>query len=73
MLLGIAQLAAGSGLLSGSTWARWFAIAVAGVNAIGQLMFIPAYPFWALSMFTLDIFIIFGLAAYGSGLKAMRG
>jgi hypothetical protein len=72
MLLGIAQLAAGAGLLSGSTWARWFAIAVAGVNAIGQLMFIPAYPFWALSMFTLDIFIIFGLAAYGSSLKALR-
>ncbi len=72
MLLGITQLAAGAGLLSGATWARWFAIAVAGVNAIGQLMFLPAYPFWALSMFTLDIFIIFGLATYGSSLKALR-
>ena len=31
------------------------------VNAIGQLMFVPAYPFWALAMFTLDVLIIFGL------------
>ncbi len=65
MLLGILQLIAGMSLLSGSEWAKWFAIAVAGLNAIGQLMFIPAYPFWALAMFTLDIFIIYGVAVYG--------
>ena len=65
MILGIAQLAAGSALISGSEWARWFGIAVAGVNSIGQLMFLPAYPFWALSMFTVDMLIIYGLAVYG--------
>jgi len=65
MILGIAQLAAGSALLSGSEWARWFGIAVAGVNSIGQLMFLPAYPFWALAMFTVDMLIIYGLAVYG--------
>jgi hypothetical protein len=65
MLLGILQLIAGLSLLSGSEWAKWFAIAVAGLNAVGQLMFIPAYPFWALAMFTLDIFIIYGVAVYG--------
>jgi hypothetical protein len=26
---------------------------------------IPAYPFWSLSIFTLDILAIFGLVAYG--------
>lgn len=71
LLLGVVQLCAGAGLLSGSTWAVWFAIAVTVVNAIGQLMFVPAYPFWALSMFTLDIFIIFGLATYSSSIKAL--
>jgi hypothetical protein len=65
MLLGISQLAAGSAVVSGSELARWFAIAVAGVNAIGQLAFLPAYPFWALSMFTVDLLIIYGLAVYG--------
>jgi hypothetical protein len=65
MLLGITQLAAGSAVVSGSNWARWFGIAVAGVNSIGQLMFLPAYPFWALAMFTVDMLIIYGLAVYG--------
>jgi hypothetical protein len=27
-------------------------------------MFVPAYPFWALSMFTVDMLIIYGLAVY---------
>ena len=71
MLLGILQLAAGAGLLSGATWARWFAIAMAGLNSIGQLMYMPSYPFWAILMFTLDILIIFGLVAYGKSAKAL--
>ena len=72
LALGIVQLCAGVGLLSGSSWAVWFAIAVAGVNAIGQLMFLPAYPVWALAMFTLDILIIYGLVIYHGTVKALR-
>jgi len=37
---------------------------VAGLNAIGQLLFVPVYPWWAIAMFTLDILIIYGLAVY---------
>jgi hypothetical protein len=29
-------------------------------------MFIPAYPFWSLAIFSLDILAIYGLVAYGS-------
>jgi hypothetical protein len=65
MLLGLTQLAAGAAVVSGSEWARWFGITVAAVNSIGQLMFLPAYPFWALAMFTVDMLVIYGLAAYG--------
>ena len=72
MLLGILQLAAGAGLLSGSTWARWFAIFVVALNMIGQLGFIPVYPFGAITMFILDILIIFGLVTYGKSIKALK-
>jgi hypothetical protein len=65
MLLGVTQLAAGAAVVNGSSWARWFGIFVAGINSIGQLAFLPAYPFWALSMFTVDMLIIYGLAVYG--------
>jgi hypothetical protein len=65
LLLGIAQVCAAFALLGGNQLARWFAVAVAGVNAVGQLLYLPAAPFWALSMFALDLVIIYGLTVYG--------
>jgi len=66
MVLGILEVAASFALFGGSQLARWFGIAAAGVNALGQLMFMSAYPFWALSMFAVDLLIIYALAVYGS-------
>jgi hypothetical protein len=65
MILGIIQALAALAILSGSEFARWFGIAAAGLNAIGQLMFVPAYPFWAIAMFAVDVLIIYALAVYG--------
>jgi hypothetical protein len=65
MILGIVEGLAALAILSGSEVARWFGIAVAGVNAIGQLAFIPVYPWWGLAMFAVDLLIIYALAVYG--------
>jgi hypothetical protein len=65
LILAIVQIIAALALIAGSEFARWFGIVVAGLNAIGQLMFVPAYPWWAIAMFTLDILIIYALAVYG--------
>jgi hypothetical protein len=65
LVLGVLQGFAAFAILTGSEIARWFGIAVAGVNAIGQLMFIPAYPVWGLAMFSVDMLIIYSLAVYG--------
>jgi hypothetical protein len=64
-VLGVLLVIASLSLLSGSEWARWFGVAVAGLNAVGQLAFIPAYPVWGLLLFTVDILIIYGLVVYG--------
>jgi hypothetical protein len=64
LALGVAQLLATFALFGGSELARWFGILVAGINAIGQLYYIPAFPFWALAMFSVDLLIIYGLATY---------
>ena len=64
MILGLLQLFAAFALLNGSEWARWFGIAAAGLNAIGQLMYMPSYPGWAILMFSLDILIIYALTVY---------
>ena len=64
LILGVFQIIASMLLLSGSEIARWFGIAVAGVNALGQLAFVPAYPVWGFLMFSVDVLIIYALAAY---------
>jgi hypothetical protein len=63
--LGIAEVIAVWRVLRGSELARWFGVAVAGINALGQLMFVQAYPFWALSVFALDALVIYALVAHG--------
>jgi hypothetical protein len=64
MILGILQLFAAFALFGGSEVARWFGIAVAGLNAIGQLLFMDAYPWWALAMFSIDVLVIYALTVY---------
>jgi hypothetical protein len=65
LCLGILQGFAAVTLLTGSEFARWFGIAAAALNALGQLGFVHAYPWWALAMFSVDLLIIYGLAVYG--------
>jgi hypothetical protein len=65
MILGILECLAALAIVSGSEWARWFGIFAAGLNAIGQLMFVPVYPWWAIAMFSVDVLIIYALAVYG--------
>jgi hypothetical protein len=65
MLLGVLQLLAAFAIFAGSEFARWFGIVAAGVNAIGQLAFVPVYPVWAITMFAADVIVIYALAVYG--------
>ncbi len=65
LALGAGAIIAAMGVLSGSSFARWFGISAAGLNAIGQFMFIQAYPFWTLVVFACDVLVIYALATYG--------
>ena len=66
LILGALQLLAVAGVLAGSQLARWFAVALLALNAIDQMFFIPAYPFWSLTIIAMDIVALWGLSAYGS-------
>ena len=66
LIIGILQLLAAAGVLAGNSLARWFAVAVLGLNAINQMLFIPAYPFWSLMIIAMDVVALYGLCAYGS-------
>jgi len=39
---------------------RWLAAAVIGLNAIDQMSFIPAYPFWSLTIIALGVIARYG-------------
>ena len=65
LVLGALQLGAAFSIWAGNQFGRWFGIGTAALSSIGALLSIPAYPFWSLAIFAVDILIIYGLAAYG--------
>lgn len=65
MIVGIIQFCVALGIWAKSGWARWTGVVVASINACIQLVFLPASPFLALSIFALDLLVIYGLVAYG--------
>ena len=73
LILGALQVLASIAVVVGNQAARWFAVAVIGLNAIGQMFFIPAYPFWSLMIIALDVVALWGLCAYGSRENALLG
>lgn len=64
LVVGVLQLVAAFALWGGSELARWFGIGTAAIGAIGQLLYAPAYPLWAVCLFAVDILVIYGLAVY---------
>ena len=70
LCLGVAQLLVGFGVFAKNQFARWAGVGVLGLNAIAQLMIMPAYPFWSLSLFAVDVLAIYGLVAYGRRIAA---
>jgi hypothetical protein len=69
LLVGVLVAFAGWGLLSGRTWARALAITLAVLSAIANFLFIPYYPFWSLLIITLDVIVIWAIAAHGGELR----
>ena len=65
LFIGILQLLAALGVLAGNQLARWFAVVVLGLNAIDQMFFISAYPFWSVIIIAMDVVALYGLCAYG--------
>ena len=70
LCVGVVELAVGCGVFVKNQFARWVGVLVLALNAIAQLLLMPAYPFWALSIFTMDLLAIYGLIAYGRRISA---
>jgi hypothetical protein len=65
LCFGTIQVIAGFAIYMGSEIGRWVGILSAAGNAVVQMLVLPASPFLALTLFTVDILVIYGLVAYG--------
>lgn len=59
---------AGFYVMRGAVWARVVGITLASLSAFANFFFIPFYPFWAIAVITINLFVIWALAAHGSAL-----
>jgi len=63
--LGVAGVLSGLAVFTGSQVARWTGVLVAGLGALGQLLFAQAYPVWSLMITGVYFLALYGLLAYG--------
>ncbi len=66
LILGVALVFTGWGVLVAATWARYLGIFFAAVSLVFQFMFLPYAPVWAVIMIAIDVFVIWALASYRS-------
>lgn len=72
LVVGAGLVALGVGIVAGRAWARWSGVALVGVSAVQNMLFVPAYPVWATIMLALDVLILWALVVHGGALRAYR-
>ena len=65
LIWGIVLCFAAASVWRGGGFGRWLGIFAAAINLFLQMFFLPAYPFWALTIMALDVLVIYGLTVYG--------
>ncbi|MGW2253410.1 DUF7144 family membrane protein [Kitasatospora sp. NPDC001660] len=61
LFLGVLIMLAGATLFTGAMWARVVGVVIVGLNMIVNFLWLPYYPFWALVLIAIDIFVIWAL------------
>jgi hypothetical protein len=66
LLVGILLVIVAWGLFARSAWAGVTAIFLAALSAVVNFFYIPYYPFWAIVIIALDIWVIWALTRPGA-------
>jgi hypothetical protein len=66
LLIGIAAVTIGWGLVGRKLWAGVPALALAMLSAVANFFFIPYYPLWSLLVIALDLWVIWALTRPGA-------
>lgn len=70
LAIGVTQALTALGIWGRLQFARWLGVALVSLNAVVQVLMLPAYPLWALTMFGLDMLVIYGLVVHGARSRA---
>jgi hypothetical protein len=65
LIIGGLQVLAALGITTGNQAARWLGVVLLGLDSVAQMMFLPAYPIWALLIIAGNVAALYGLCAYG--------
>jgi hypothetical protein len=65
MLLGVAAVVSGFGVMLGQTWARVVGVVMAVVSVLANVAFLAAYPIWSVTIIVVDIIAIYALIVHG--------
>jgi vacuolar-type H+-ATPase subunit I/STV1 len=72
IIAGALVLATGLALFTGRTWARTLGVILVSVSVLVNFAWANIYPFWSLTLLTLDFVVIYAIIAHGGEMKATR-
>src|SRR5262245_21884258 len=55
LVIGVLQVIGGVALFGGRTWAQALVCVLVVINAIAQLVFLPAFPVWSTLVIAMDV------------------
>lgn len=70
IIIGALLVLTGVALFGGATWARIIAVILAALSAVGQMLLLPAQPWWAFIVIAIDVLVIYAVTAHGREVKA---
>jgi hypothetical protein len=70
LIIGVLLALTAFALFGGRTWARVLAVILVILSAVGQLLLIPAQPWWSLIVIAIDILIIYALIVHGREMRS---
>lgn len=65
LVVGALQIVVGLAILGGKNWARWTAVGMLLFTAMGQMVFLAAFPIWSALTIALVIAAMYALTVHG--------
>jgi hypothetical protein len=72
LAVGVVQILAGLGVLAGKQWARFTSIGMLLFSAMGQMIFLAAFPIWTAVTMGLIITAMYALTIHGEAFGGER-